>query len=474
MNEQQPKDSPDFQHGYTSGIEGTDRQNYEGYLSSQVNDEWIEERVESKRDEIRQIDQKLADTTAQRRAAFDRLQDHIMQTTLAGKGAEHLEAEIKTVEEERTQLKERRQNKASEYSLVAGLIFVAAGISFVAGDLIISHEIVAYALNIRNNVEAWMFAVGLAMVSILLKPAYDRLIEEPYLTNSSPNASRRYGWFKMGLAILSIVTLVILGWFRYDAYRTDKLKEAINKSIKNIQLNATPLDPTNPNPVADQRILQKIERQLQQSDELNLQLVNSPWALLSFVLSGVLFALAGAVCLGIGLPVLQKFWFRWLQVDPRLWRLRRRHRKLEKQYQAVQQDVAKHLTQKNIMDHELELLASLDDLRQRKQQLTNEIDQLIDDRKLARTDSRIASFNDGYEKGQAARQAMTEEEFNQYRNGFFSVSNLATKARSSSDQERLAAAADKTTYTNQRPVNGLRPHQAVRQHLADGLNNDIE
>ncbi|RRB00813.1 hypothetical protein [Larkinella rosea] len=472
MNEQQPKDSQDFQHGYTSGVEGTDRQNYEGYLSSQVSDEWMKERVDGKRDEIRQIDQQLADTTALRREAYDRLQDHVMQTTLAGKNAELLEADIKTVEEERTKLKERRENTASEYSLLAGLIFVAAGISFVAGDLIISHEIVAYALNIRNNVEAWMFAVGLAMVSILLKPAYDRLIEEPYNTNATPEAARRYGWFKMGLAVLSIITLVILGWFRYDAYRTDKLKEAINKSIKNIQLNATPLDPTNPNPVTDQRVLQKIEQQLQQSDELNLQLVNSPWALMSFVLSGVLFALAGAVCLGIGLPVLQKFWFRWLQVDPRLWRLRRRRNRLEKKYQVAQQEVAKHLTQKNIMDHELEVLPSLDELRQRKQQLTNDIDRLIDDRKLARTDSRIASFNDGYEKGQAARQAMSEEEYNQFRNGFFSVSNLATKARSSSDQERLAS--DKTNYANPRPINGLRPHQAVRKRFAEGLDDTNE
>ncbi|MGV3559095.1 hypothetical protein [Larkinella arboricola] len=467
MNEQQPGNSQDFEHGYTSGIEGTDRQNYEGYLSSQVNDEWIRERVEHKRDEIRQIDKQLADTTAQRRSAYDRLQDHIMQTTLAGKGVEHLEAEIKAVEDERQKLKERRQNSASEYSLFAGLIFVAAGISFVAGDLIISHEIVAYALNIRNNTEAWMFAVGLAMVSILLKPAYDRLVEEPYLSNSSPEATKRYGWFKIGLAILSVVTLVILGWFRYDAYRTDKLKEAINKSIKNIQLNATPLDPANPNPVADQKVLQRIEQQLQQSDELNLQLVNSPWALLSFVLSGVLFALAGAVCLGIGLPVLQKFWFRWLQADPRLWRLRRRRKKLDKQHQAAQQEVAKHLTQKNIMEHELDVLPSLDELRQRKQQLTNEIDQLLEDHKLARTDSRIASYNDGYEKGMAARQAMSEEEYNQFRNGYFSVSNLATKARSSSDQDRMPS--DKT-YANQRPVNGLRP----RRQPTNGFDRDEE
>ena len=91
----------------------------------------------------------------------------------------------------------KRRTKASpDYSLFAGLLFLVAGISFLAGDLIISHEIVAYALNIRNPNEAWAFAVGLAMVSILLKPAYDRLIEQPYQENPEKNGLKytRFNW----------------------------------------------------------------------------------------------------------------------------------------------------------------------------------------------------------------------------------------------------------------------------------------
>lgn len=461
MNEQQPNQGADFQHGYTSGVEGIDRQSYEGYLSSHVNDTWLAERVQDKKDEIRQIDQTLTEAATTRKAAYDRLQEHLLSTNLAVQEAQKIEKDIADVEGEREHLRERRTRKASEYSLLAGLIFFAAGVSFVAGDLIISHEIVAYALNIRNNTEAWMFAVGLAMVSILLKPAYDRLIEEPYLTEASPQAVRRYGWFKTGLAALSVITLLVLGWFRYEAYRTDKLKEAINKSIKNIQLNA--LDPANPNPVADAATLRKIEQQLQQSDELNLQLVDSPMALLSFVLSGLLFALAGAVCLGIALPVLQSYWFRWLQADPKLWRLKRRRKKLDNIHREAQVELAKQLTQKAILEHDLESLPPVEDLRKRKDQLNAEIDQLLYEAKLAHTDSRIAAYNDGYEKGQVARQAMSEEEYNQFRNGLFTNANLAAKARS-------AASERPGSTTNSRVrQDGLRPHQAVRKYLSDEL-----
>jgi len=458
MNENpQPGQSPDFRHGYTSGVEGIDRQAYEGYLSSQVNDEWLSQRLTDKREALQRTEERITETVGRRKAAFDRLQEHLLNTNLVAQQVYQLDSELDTIRTDQESLKERRRNAASEYSLLAGLIFLAAGISFVAGDLIISHEIVAYALNIRNNTEAWMFAIGLAMVSILLKPAYDRLIEEPYVSQASPQAVRRYGWFKTALAVLSIGTLLILGWFRYEAYRTDKLKEAINKSIKNMQMSATPLDPLNPNPVADQALLQKIEQQLLRSDELNLQLVNSPWALMSFVLSGILFALAGAVCLGISLPVMQSYWFRWLQADPKLWRLKRRRRKLEKILQQAQQELSQQVTQKNILEHELETLPTTDALSQRKQQLEADIDRLYEDARLARTDSRIAAYNDGYAKGSVAREAMSEEEYNQFRSGFFTTANLAGRARASALERPLS-----------RPGKP-RPHEAIRKFLADGM-----
>lgn len=459
MNEQ-PINGSDFQHGYTSGVEGVNRESYEGYLSSQISDEWISERVQEKRSEREQINQEIAEVTQQRKVAFDRLQDHLLNTNLAATEVNKAENQLASIDAETETLKERRSKAASEYSLLAGLIFLIAGISFVAGDLIISHEIVAYALNIRNNVEAWMFAIGLAMVSILLKPAYDRLIEEPYVSQASPEAVRRYGWFKTGLAVLSVLTLLILGWFRYEAYRTDKLKEAINKSIKNIQLNA--LDPANPNPVADPKTLQKIEQQLQQSDELNLQLVDSPWALLSFILSGILFALAGAVCLGIALPVLQSYWFRWLQVDPKLWRLRRRRKRLDEVHRKAQVELSQQLTQKAILENELATLPTTDELKKHRDELAADIDRLLEDARLARTDSRIAAFNDGYAKGSAARDAMSDEEYNQFRNGYFTTSNLANK--------RSSSAADRSVSF--RRTNSLRPHEAIRKHLSDDLKNE--
>jgi uncharacterized membrane protein YciS (DUF1049 family) len=456
----EPTNNSDFQHGYTSGVEGVNRETYEGYLSSQINTDWLTDRIQEKRTELTQIDQQLAEATEANRAAFADLQTHALQVERLSKQVKQREDDRQALETDRDSLRERRTKAAPDYSLLAGLLFLVAGISFLAGDLIISHEIVAYALNIRNTNEAWAFAVGLAMVSILLKPAYDRLIEKPYQENPELNG-RKYGRFKMALAVFSVLTLAVLGWFRYEAYRTDQLKAAINKSVRQLQLNT---DPTAATQVLSPSTLNKIEKQLSESSELNLALVNSPWALLSFVLSGILFALAGAVCLGIALPVLSAFWFRWLQADIKLWKLRRRIKRLDKEISPLDAQLAEQRTRQQVLQHNLDLLPALDELKAQRQAINADINELLAELKLAQTDSRISNFNDGYGQGEATRTVLSEDEQRQLRKEMLSLQN-ANRTRTSEPRPNGTPPAN---GTNGKP-NGLRPYQTIRKFLSDGL-----
>ncbi len=398
--------SPDFQHGYNSGVAGVDRTTYEGYLSSQTNADWLANCIADKRAQLQQLDRQLSSTAEANREAFATLQPYALRVERLAKQVAQLEAGRGAAEAEHEALRQRRATTRSDYSLLAGLFFLVAGLSFLAGDLIISHEIVAYALNIRNSTEAWAFAVGLAMVSILLKPAYDRLIESPYQENPVQNRGR-YGRFKITLSVFAVLTLAVLGWFRYEAYRTDQLKSAINKSIRQMQLSADPLADT---PMLDATVMAKIERQLAESGELNLALVNSPWALLSFVLSGILFALAGAVCLGIALPVLTVFWYRWLQIDIKLGKLRRRVKRFARALSPLETELAEQRIHQNIAQHTLDLLPSLETLKQQRQGMLTDLSDLSDELKLALTDSRISRFTDGYEQGRATRAALSDDE----------------------------------------------------------------
>ncbi len=456
----EPTTNPDFQHGYNSGVEGVNRETYEGYLSSQVNTDWLSERIQEKRTELTTVERQLAESTEANRTAFASLQTHALQVERLTKQVGQRESDRQELESDRAKLRERRTKAAPDYSLLAGLLFLVAGISFLAGDLIISHEIVAYALNIRNPNEAWAFAVGLAMVSVLLKPAYDRLIEQPYQENPV-QYGRRYGRFKMGLAIFSVLTLAVLGWFRYEAYRTDQLKAAINKSVRQLQLNT---DPTAGTQDLSAATLNKIEKQLSESSELNLTLVNSPWALLSFVLSGILFALAGAVCLGISLPVLSAFWFRWLQADIKLWKLRRRLKRLDREITPIEAALSEQRVQQTILQHNLDLLPDLNALKNRRETIYTDLTTLYAELKLAQTDSRISNFNDGYGQGEATLTNLSDDEQRQLRKEMLSLHNSSWNGTS----ENRTANISPVNGTNGK-ANGLRPYQTIRKFLEDEL-----
>ena len=456
----EPTNNPDFQHGYTSGVEGVSRETYEGYLSSQINTDWISERIQEKRTELTNIDRQLIEATDANRTAYADLQNYALQVERLDKQVNQKEAARQALETDRNNLRERRTKAAPDYSLLAGLLFLVAGISFLAGDLIISHEIVAYALNIRNTNEAWAFAVGLAMVSILLKPAYDRLIEKPYQENPEKNHTR-YERFKIALAVFSVLTLAVLGWFRYEAYRTDQLKAAINKSVRQLQLST---DPTVATQTLSPATMSQIEKQLSESSELNLALVNSPWALLSFVLSGILFALAGAVCLGIALPVLSSFWFRWLQADIKLWKLRRRLKRLDKEIAPLDAQLAEQRTQQNVLQHNLDLLPNLNELKEERQAINADLNELLAELKLAQTDSRISNFNDGYGQGEATLSNLSDDEQQQLRKEMLSLHN-SNRSRSSETRLNGTSPEKATNGKNQ----NLRPYQTIRKFLSDEL-----
>ncbi|MFC0186222.1 hypothetical protein SAMN04515674_11871 [Pseudarcicella hirudinis] len=453
-------DNYDFQHGYQSGLEAVDKNTYEGFLSSQVNFEWLKKQIDERKSDIKALEESIEQVKNRQKTAFDTLQEKMLQVGLYGKRKERLEEQVYENQASIHDLTAKREKSVHKYSLLAGFVYLFAGISFMAGDLIISHEIVAYALNIRNNIEAWSFAVGLAMISILLKPAYERLIESPYAENTSANSKKIYAWFKGAMVLFAVATLFILGWFRYEAYKTDKLKDGVNKTIKNIQNES--IDPLNPSAPLSQETARKIDQQLKTFDVLNEKLVNSPWALASFVLSGVLFAIAGAICLGIAFPVLQCYWYRWIQIDTNLRRLKKEKKKLVPELQEAEALLADNVVQKNVLENDLNLLPGIEELETRKRNYENEIKDCVEQLKLSEMEVRIASFNDGFNKGNMVRNEIGEDEASQFiRENYFTTSSLASKAKSYT--------GDKALFSK-KPA--LRPHQQLRRLISEDFNED--
>jgi hypothetical protein len=448
----------DFEKGFENGLENIEKSNYEGYLSSEVSLDWLLGTKENHVEEILDIKSKIENTKVEKLEILKQKQEQKNLFEEQTHLIDQMEGEIAFQNDKINQINDQKAKNVTPYPFLAGLLYLLAGATFIAGDLIISHEIVAYALNIRNNFEAWAFAVGLASVSVLLKPAYERLIEQPYLTNYNAQTKKVYGYFQTVLIVISIGTLSILGWFRYEAYKTDKLKEGINRQIKTLQLEATPIT-INGQAINNQAITLKIEEKLKQYDQLNQKLVDSPWALWSFVLSGVLFALAGAICLGIAFPVLTVFYKRWFQLNPVKNLALRRIKKKTKMLNALKTPWFKAKTALEFEDERLGLLPDIEELKIRKNELDIELLTLNEKIKLAIESGRVSNYTEGYESGFSNRNNMNDDEFANYRKNM--MENISHR-REDADTKTAK------TYRN----NGLRPHQALRKAISDSFNEN--
>lgn len=448
----------DFDKGFDNGLDNIERGNYESFLSSQVNLDWLLSNKEQITTDLVETKNELQLTKSNKLEVFKQQQVLKSQFDEQSYLIAQLEDTIESKKQKIDKILDEKKENSTFYPFLAGILYLAAGVTFILGDLIISHEIVAYALNIRNAYEAWAFACGLAGVSILLKPAYERLVEQPYLKEYGPKTKKIYGYFQIALVVISIGTLSILGWFRYEAYKTDKLKEGINRQIKSLQLESTPLVQTGQT-FENPALTMKIEQKLKEYDLLNQKLVNSPWALLSFVLSGVLFAIAGAICLGISFPILHVYWKRWFQQNPSNFFDKRA---IKKQTKALNQAKKPWFVAKSALEFEENKLSLFSDsvgLTDKIARLEIELSAINEKIKLAIESARVSSYSEGYESGYNNRNQMSNEEFEAYR----------TKNVENQQANKLEG-NDKTIRSYR--TNGLRPHQALRKAISEGFNEN--
>ncbi len=386
------KNNLDFAHGFDNGRLSLDKSYYESYLSSHILHGKSLEKLEARQRELAARETLLQETQRQSVQLIEKIQLQAHQVPVKAEQAGRIRSTLEQALTERTQLRELRKNTRSDNAFIIGLLYVLAGGLFIAGDLIISKDIVAYAFGFKGF-EAWSFAGGLAALSLLLKPAYERLVEDYYHRGNT----RRYVYFKIGLMVFALSTLAVLGLYRYEAYRVDKMKAFLNNEAAYLQSGSNG---------ASTALMKQLDRLRQQRIELNEELLNDPWGVWSFVLTGILFAVSGAVSLGIGMPIVQTYWKRWVQIPIRIRKMKNRERKTAPLLEKAEAELGQFKAQQGISEAQLAALPDQSELRDQIRSLQAEVRELGDQLALYEVDRRIAQYNDGYARGvgQQARQ----------------------------------------------------------------------
>ena len=129
----------------------------------------------------------------------------------------------------------------------------------------------------------------------------------------------------------------------------------------------------------------------------------------------------------------------------------------------LETELATQQNQQNILQHNLDLLPDLFELKAQRKTLLSNLNEFLAELKLADTDSRISNFNDGYGQGEATLTALGEEEQRQLRKEMLS---LQTTSRNRTTENRANGPLPNGSATK---PNGLRPHQSIRKFLSDDL-----
>lgn len=222
-----------------------------------------------------------------------------------------------------------------ENSLLALVLMLVAALAFISADFIISYTVVSTQLLLNGqifgdrkilgfNPSALIFSLALAAIPFLLKPAYDRLVEQPYKLNKN---KKYFNVLIILVALTALGLLVNTGFVRLKDFDDLKKIEQANTSVFGGGMR---LDPLSEPPVSSSP----------EKPEYFTAIV--------VVVSGVLFALGGAILLGMGLPELRKIVKRaWLKIVLKInhRRIRLADKKIEKLLELkafYDRDEAKH------------------------------------------------------------------------------------------------------------------------------------
>lgn len=304
---QSPKEEPvelfrSYEQGIMDGLLGTPTHNVEYFIDAFHRRSFSEKSIELLQSEVKELlEKKTAAKAKLEQLANDKCAKeaqaaaHDIQITYLRNIQTFWKEKIAEGKENAEAIKSMR----GDYGMFAGLIFFFFALLFIAADYTICLTIVANTLKIglvggKATLTSHLFALAMSGLAVVLKPAYDRLVEKPYRTE---RGKKVFSWVILIMAISVIMMLFTLGVFREEA--ASVMAQGASRSQPTIGPNGNVIMPPQVT-------------------------ISHGWAAkFGIISSTILFAIAGAICLGISIPIFhQNYRNVWNRLRRRRWHKR--------------------------------------------------------------------------------------------------------------------------------------------------------
>ncbi|MEQ8705470.1 MAG: hypothetical protein RIC19_16200 [Phaeodactylibacter sp.] len=377
-----------YEYGFTNGLLKVDPDFFDLWVEAFDQEKLCNLKLQALIQQKQELKARLSQTEQQRRELEEQaiVNDRWAQET-ERKIAQTSERVAQQQAQEET-LEKRIEETTPHYKGASVVLFITGGLFFLFADVLFSQNVLTNVLDLPGW-EAWILAIAVGAMTFAIKPAVDRVFEQPFIKGEN---KRRNHVFLLIVSFFILVALGMLGAYRNQAqYLTE---ERISQQDK---IDAIKYQESMGNDLStDDRT--EIKKWPDKLSDFNKDLYLDWRVQTGFILISILFALAGAICFSIGLPAGSQLFVRQKhrrQLNNMLAALDQ----LKQQFDQLYEQLVGHQTTANIARQQLAHLPDPDDLRADERTLLQKESLLQEERSKFKEQRHRLWYKLGYLRG---------------------------------------------------------------------------
>lgn len=350
-----------YEHGFFNGVLDIESNDFHQFIRSSEQKKMAYVRLRFLRKSIDELKFKIAEVISKRETYIQIISSSRHSIPAIELEIEDIKKNQRICEEEENELKEEKGKINPYYNKLIASVFIICAVVFICAETTIIHDIFFNVLRVKS-IDAWLVAFAIAMSSFAMKPAIDRIFEEPFLLNKNSRA------IKVLLSCFSAILLITLGLLGY--FRTDALLLILQQS----------------------RFPESV------SPEKWLNTMGAPSIRIFFILFSILLAIAGAICFSIGIPVF-KLVNKRKKLDEELVSKSKQQQEFGIAIQTKRQTIAKTRTDLEVAELQLSTLEEVNILEKRLYELYKSELEVWEIMFEHQTNAEISWYEEGRQRG---------------------------------------------------------------------------
>lgn len=376
-----------YEHGFTNGLLKIDPDFFDLWVEAFDQEKLYDRKLLDLKSQKEGIQARIIKTEQQRELLEKAVVSHDRLGIETKRKIDQLDGRMVLQQEKEETLEQAIEDSTPHYKAASVVLFLFGGLVFIVADILFSQNVLTNVLDMPGW-EAWILAAAVGAMTFAIKPAVDRVFEQPFIKGEN---KRRNHAFLIVVSLLILTALGLLGAFRNQAQFFIKERAYLQDKISIIEDARAygEIDIDNA----------RLEGYYDEILELDRKLYLDWRVQTGFVLISILFAVAGAICFSIGLPAGSMLFVRYKHRK----RLREMLNALElkkKELDNLYDKLTEHEIAAKTSRQQLEHLPDPEDLRAEEKVLSDKEILLQEERTAYRAQRHKTWYKLGYLRGE--------------------------------------------------------------------------